>query len=156
MLNTLDKNFSRWQIDSIGDYLHEMSNPVFWEKNNLPSAGSQLNCIPLQICKFLIPRLVQRVPLWIGGGWVWQRWQVSYVTGASNWYWLLGSWARPVILLAGKGREGMFLFLLFLHFHSCSSFFPDPLFHLLYYLFYIFSPFLWEMTQNDPQGLTCR
>ena len=48
----------------------------------------------------------------------------------------------------------MFLFLLFLHFHSCSSFFPVPLFHLLYSLFYLFSPFLWETTQNDPQGLS--
>ena len=66
------------------------------------------------------------------------------------------SWARPVILVAGKGREVMFLFLLFLHFHSCSSFFPVPLFHLFCYLFCLFSPFLWEMTQNDPQGLTCR
>ena len=69
---------------------------------------------------------------------------------------LASSRARPAILLAGKGRGGTFLFLLFLHFNSCSSFFPDPLFHLLYYLFYIFSPFLWETTQNDPQGLTCR
>ena len=33
----------------------------------------------------------------------------------------------------------MFLFLLFLHFHSCSSFFPVPLFYLLYCLFYLFS-----------------
>ena len=66
------------------------------------------------------------------------------------------SWARPAILVAGKGRGGMFLFLLFLHFHSCSSFFPVPRFHLLFYLFYLFSPFLWETTQNDPQGLTCR
>ena len=66
------------------------------------------------------------------------------------------SWARPAILIVGKGRGGMFLFLLFLHFHSCSSFFPVPLFHLLYSLFYLFSPFLWETTQNDPQGLTCR
>ena len=62
------------------------------------------------------------------------------------------SWARPAILVVGKGRGGMFLFLLFLHFHSCSSFFPVPLFHLLYSLFYLFSPFLWETTQNDPQG----
>ena len=31
------------------------------------------------------------------------------------------SWARPHILVAGKGRGRMFLFLLFLHFHSCSS-----------------------------------
>ena len=45
------------------------------------------------------------------------------------------SWARPAILVAGKGRGGMFLFLLFLHFHSCSSFFPVPLFHLFDYLF---------------------
>ena len=66
------------------------------------------------------------------------------------------SWARPAILVAGKGRGGMFLFLLFLHFHSCSYFFPNRLFHLLNYLFYLFSPFLWETTQNDPQGLTCR
>ena len=61
-------------------------------------------------------------------------------------------WARPAVLVAGKGRGGMFLFLLFLHFHSCSSFFPVPLFHLFYHLFYLFSPFLWETTQNDPQG----
>ena len=33
-----------------------------------------------------------------------------------SWY----SWARPAILVARKGREGMFLFLLFLHFRSCS------------------------------------
>ena len=66
------------------------------------------------------------------------------------------SWARPAILVVGKGRGGMFLFLLFLHFYSCSSFFPVPHFHLLYSLFYLFSPFLWETTQNDPQGLTCR
>ena len=50
---------------------------------------------------------------------------------------------------------GMFLFLLFLHFYSCSSFIPVPLFYLLYYLLYLFAPFLLEMTQNDPQGLTC-
>ena len=61
------------------------------------------------------------------------------------------SWTRPAILVAGKGRGGMFLFLLFLHFHSFSSLFPVPLFHLLYYLFYLFSVFLWETTQNDPQ-----
>ena len=62
------------------------------------------------------------------------------------------SWARPAILEADKGRGGMFLFLLFLHFHSCSSFFPVLFFHLLYCLF---SPSLWEMTQKYPQGLMC-
>ena len=35
------------------------------------------------------------------------------------------SWARPAILAAGKGRGGMFLFHLFLHFHS-FSFLPCP------------------------------
>ena len=64
------------------------------------------------------------------------------------------SWARPAILVAGKGRGGMFLFLLLLHFHSCSYFFPNRLFHLLYYLFYLFSPFLWETTQNDQKTPT--
>ena len=61
------------------------------------------------------------------------------------------SWERSAILAAGKGRGGMFLFFLFLHFHF--PFFPGPLFHLLYYLFYLSSPFLWETTQNDPQRL---
>ena len=39
--------------------------------------------------------------------------------------------------------------------HSFSSFSPVPIFHLFYYLFYLSSPFLWDMTQNDPHGLTC-
>ena len=65
------------------------------------------------------------------------------------------SWARLAKLVAGKGRGECFLFLLSLPFHSCSSFFPVLLFHLLYFLFCLFSPFLWETTQNDPQGLTC-
>ena len=69
---------------------------------------------------------------------------------------LASSWARPAIFVAGKDRGGIFLFLLFLHFHSGSSFFPVPLFHLLCYLFYLFSPFLWGTTQNDPQRLTPR
>ena len=88
---------------------------------------------------------------WLGGAKVLcilHHWGVQLI--------LAYSWARPAILVVGKGRGGMFLFLLFLHFHSCSSFFPVPLFHLLYSLFYLFSPFLWETTQNDPQGLTCR
>ena len=46
------------------------------------------------------------------------------------------SWARLAILVAGWGRGGMFLFLLFLYFHSCSFFFPVPLLNLLYYLFF--------------------
>ena len=34
-------------------------------------------------------------------------------------------WVRPAILAAGKDRDGMFLFLLFLHCHS-FSFLPCP------------------------------
>ena len=80
---------------------------------------------------------------------------VRYLTSWGVQLIVASSWARPVILVAGKGKGGMFLFPLFLHFHSCSPFLPVPLFHLLYYLFFVFSLFLWERTQNDPQGLMC-
>ena len=51
------------------------------------------------------------------------------------------SWARPGILVADKDSVGMFLFLLFLHFHSCSSFFPVSLIYssLLLSLLSLFS-----------------
>ena len=80
---------------------------------------------------------------------------VMYLTSLDIQLILAYSQARPAILVAGMDRGGMLLFLPFLHFHSCSSFFPVLLFHLFYYLFCLSSPFLWEMTQNDPQGLTC-
>ena len=57
------------------------------------------------------------------------------------------SWAWPAILVAGKGREVIFSFLLFLHFHSCSSFFPVPLFHLFCYLLSLFSLSLGDDTK---------
>ena len=34
------------------------------------------------------------------------------------------SWVRLAILVTGRSRQGMYLFLLLLRFHSCSSFFP--------------------------------
>ena len=55
-------------------------------------------------------------------------------------------WARPAILVAGKSKGGMFLFLLFLHFHS-HSLSSVPLFHLFYYLFYLFSLSLGDDTK---------
>ena len=72
------------------------------------------------------------------------------------------SWARPAIIVAGKGTGarcvcgggggGGNVFISSVSSLSfLFSFFPVPLFHL----FYLFSPFLWETTQNDPQGLTC-
>ena len=39
-----------------------------------------------------------------GGGWVWWWYHVSFITGASNWY-----WARPAFLVASNGIGGMFL-----------------------------------------------
>ena len=77
-------------------------------------------------------RLITQTKIWgwLGGAKVLcilHHWGVQLI--------LAYSWARPAILVVGKGRGGMFLFLLFLHFHSCSSFFPVPLFHLLYSLF---------------------
>ena len=115
-----------------------------------------LHCLPRPVCSntygkcsSICVRLRDRG--WSGGAKVLcilHHWGVQLI--------LAYSWARPAILVVGKNRRGMFLFLLFLHFHSCSSFFPVPLFHLFCYLFCLFSPFLWETTQNDPQGLTCR
>ena len=56
----------------------------------------------------------------------------------------------------GRVRNVFISSVSLLFFHSCSSFFPVPLFHILYYLLYLFSPFLWETTKNDPQGFMCR
>ena len=57
------------------------------------------------------------------------------------------SWARPAILVAGKGRWGIFLFLLFLHFHSCF-FLPCPsLSSLLLSLLSLFSLSLGDDTK---------
>ena len=72
------------------------------------------------------------------GGRVVRRCCVSYITGASNWYWLT---------VVGKGRGGMFLFLLFLHFHSSSSFFPVPLSSPLRSLLSLFSLSLGDNTK---------
>ena len=48
--------------------------------------------------------------LWHGGGRMVQRCCVSYVSGASK---LAYSWARPAILVAGKGRGECFYFFYF-------------------------------------------
>ena len=89
-----------------------------------------------------------------GGGRVVRRCRVPYVTGRPTDIGLqLG---KPALLVAGKDRGGMILFLLSLYFHSYYSFFPVPLFHLFYYLFYPFSPFLLDTTQSDLQGVMCR
>ena len=59
------------------------------------------------------------------------------------------SWAKHTILVAGKGWGECFYFFCFF------TFIPVPLPSLSVSFYYLFSPFLWETTQNDPQGLTC-
>ena len=86
-----------------------------------------------------------------GGGWVRQRCYVSFLTKASHWDWLTVGQGLPPLQQV-KVEVGMFLFLLFLCFHSCSSFSHVPLFHLLYYFFYLSSPFLGEMTKMTHTG----
>ena len=61
-------------------------------------------------------------------------------------------WARLAILVAGKGRGGMFFISSVSSFSFLLLFLPCP---SLSALLLLFSPFLWEMTQNDPKGLTC-
>ena len=65
------------------------------------------------------------------------------------------SWARPAILVAGKGRGGKFFY-----FFCFFTFIPVPLSSLslssLLLSLLSSSPFLWEASENDPQGLTCR
>ena len=53
---------------------------------------------------------------------------------------------QQAVPAAGKGKEGILLFLQFLHLYSISSFSPVSYIHLLYYLFTLISPFLWETT----------
>ena len=94
--------------------------------------------VPSDVCALKVRRGTSGGTFWCMWGWsggakvlcILHHWGVQLI--------LAYSWARPAILVVGKGRGGMFLFLLFLHFHSCSSFFPVPLFHLLYSLFYLF------------------
>ena len=127
----------------------EKTNGVCNNQNSLERATVELKKVNISIIKYALFSVSLRG--WSGGA------KVSCILCHRGVQLILAySWARPAILVAGKGRGGMFLFLLFLHFHSCSSFFPVPLFHLFDYLFYHSSPFLWETTQNDPQGLTCR
>ena len=85
------------------------------------------------------------------GGWVRQRCCVSYITGASNWYWLAVGQGLLSLQQVRVGGECFYFFCFFTVIHFPFS--SIPLFRLLYYLS---SPFLWETTQNDPQGLTCR
>ena len=157
-------NYLKWALTTSGAanfYLlamqHYVSDRVS-SKHSYKGHETLFGNIPLHSKALCNARLMQLTPgfrvsnrEWAGGAKVLcilHHWGVQLI--------LAYSWARPAILVVGKGKGGMFLFLLFLHFHSCSSFFPVPLFHLLYSLFYLFSPFLWETTQNDPQGLTCR
>ena len=86
-------------------------------------------------------------PVW-GGGWVRQRCRVSYVTGASNWYWL--TVGQGLLTLQQVRIEGnVFLFpvsslsFIFLSLLSLSFILID--------LFYLFSPFSDETRRSRVQ-----
>ena len=89
-----------------------------------------------------------------GGGRGWGRvWWRCCVRHQGVHLILAYSWVRLAILVAGQGK-GDFLFLLFFPFISVPLYSLSPSF-ISSTIFYLFSPFLWEITQNDPQGLTC-
>ena len=87
------------------------------------------------------------------GGWVRQRCHVSCVTRAFNLHWL--TIGQCLLFLQQVRVEGGCFYFFCFSLSFISSFSPIPPIHL-YYLFYLSSPFLREMMQNDPQGLTCR
>ena len=92
-----------------------------------------------------------------GGGGGEYTWSVAFVTGVPNWYWLIVGQGLLSLQQVWIEREYYYFFCSFTFFHfpfsflSFAFFFPTPFFHLLYYLFCLFSPFLWDTTQ----GLTC-
>ena len=119
---------------------------IFWEKQeniNLSSAEFE-RVVKVMFLKISISWMVLLILQHgvVGGAKVLcilHHWGVQLILAYSQ--------ARLAILVVGKGRGGMFLFLLFLHFHSCSSFFPVPLFHLLYSLLPLFSLSLGDDTK---------
>ena len=60
------------------------------------------------------------------------------------------------MLAAGGGRGHVFISSVSLLSFSFSLSLLYMFIPSLHCLLCPFSPFLWEMTQNDPQGLTCR
>ena len=123
--------------------LEAKKSMLHWLRNEERRTICMYLLLSLFLCMYAVLFVVfYRLLSKIDGGWsggakvlcILHHWGVQLI--------LAYSWARPAILVVGKGRGGMFLFLLFLHFHSCSSFFPVPLFHLLYSLSSIsFLPF---------------
>ena len=80
----------------------------------------------------LYNRYSSRYKVW--GGWVRQRCRVSYVTGASNWYWLTVGQGLLSLQQVRVQRE-CFISSVFFSLPLIYLFSPVPLFHLLYYLF---------------------
>ena len=84
----------------------------------------------------------------LGGGWVRGRCLVAFVTRASIRYWLtVGQGLLSLEQVRVEGKCYFFYSFIFFHFPLSSLF--------LSFICTISSPFLWETTQNDPQGLTC-
>ena len=74
-------SYQQWSVLPSIFYENALENHIIWTQFKCSgqnwSSGLALPC----------SHLIFLMPLW-GGGRVWQRCHVSYVTGASNWYWL--------------------------------------------------------------------
>ena len=82
---------------------------------------------------------------------------VAFVSGVSNWYWL--TVGQGLLSLQQVRVEGncCYFFCSFTCFYFPLS--SLPLFHLFYYLFYLFSPFLWETRVDvllNPNTIKCQ
>ena len=128
------------------EILHGVSDPIFREKiislSSAEFAHSMVN-IKVYVEWILLPRLFRLVYFQQQDGEGWGMWFGKAKEFCSFCHRgvqliLAYSWARPAVFATGKGRGEMMLFLLFLHFLLFPSFFPIPLFHLLYCLFYLF------------------
>ena len=92
---------------------------------------------------------------WLGAGWlgeakvscILRHWGVQLI--------LTYSWANPAILAAGKYRGGNVFISSVSSLSFIFLFLPSPSFSFLLLCLYLSSPFLWEITQNDPKELTC-
>ena len=96
----------------MGDSLYEMPDPFFFVCLFFVGEGGWVINKMSSVCRLLFGCVDWSEAKMSG---ILRHWGVQLIWAYS--------WARPAILVVGKGRGGMMLFLLFPHFHSCASFF---------------------------------
>ena len=146
-LNCLDKTFFI-KAYVVGTHLNRLDKTFFIKAY---VSGTHLNCFDKTffIKTYVVGTHLNSLDFWTA--YMFLQWSRLGWLGEANGSCILHHWAiqmilvysraRPAILAAGKGRGGMFLFLLFLHFCSFFSFLPAPLFNLVYYLLSLLSHF---------------